>query len=84
MGKEINALRASLREAEHRPSAKVAAVLKCLGNGDTVDLTVIGRRVPRHNELYINKFGRVQRYKEVKNYSKSAQARVIVKEAWIE
>jgi hypothetical protein len=38
-------------------------------------------RVPRRNDLYINKNGLLQRCKTT-NYSRRAQKRTIVKEGW--
>jgi hypothetical protein len=43
---------------------------------DTVDF-----RVPKVNELYINKNNEVQRNKSIR-FSKRSQKRIIVKESW--
>jgi len=44
-------------------------------------LKVIDFRIPKFNELYINKLGLCQRCKK-KNYSRRAQRRIIIKEHW--
>ena len=46
----------------------------------TVKLKITGHTVPARNELYIDKYGKVQRLKEDRIQSRRAQARYILKE----